>query len=75
MSFGIWTIEIVGVPAVSKHLTNIFEEGEMSVDSVVSKMEITAAAEKRQGLTEQVKSFPKLFPIFATAVNFTAVKK
>ena len=33
----------VGVPAVSKHLKNIFEEGELSADSVVSKMEITAA--------------------------------
>ena len=30
----------VEVPAVSKHLANIFEEGELSVDSTVSKMEI-----------------------------------
>ena len=36
----------VGVPAVSKHLKNIFEVGELSVDSVVSKMEITAADEQ-----------------------------
>ena len=31
----------VGVPAISKHLKNIFEEGELFADSVVSKMEIT----------------------------------
>ena len=32
----------VGIPAISKHLKNIFEEGELLMDSVVSKMEITA---------------------------------
>ena len=32
----------VGVPAISKHLKNIFEEGELEEDSVISKMEITA---------------------------------
>ena len=31
----------VGVPAISKHLKNIFAEGELSKDVVVSKMEIT----------------------------------
>ena len=30
----------VEVPAISKHLANIFEEGKLSVDSTVSKMEI-----------------------------------
>ncbi len=30
----------VGVPAISKHLKNIFETGELSMDVVVSKMEI-----------------------------------
>lgn len=33
----------VGVPAISKHLKNIFESGELLEHSVVSKMEITAA--------------------------------
>jgi hypothetical protein len=33
----------VGVPAISKHLKNIFEEGELPEISVVSKMEITAS--------------------------------
>lgn len=33
----------VNVPAISKHLANIFDDGELQEDSVVSKMEITAA--------------------------------
>ena len=32
----------VGVPAISKHLKNVFEEKELDRSSVVSKMEITA---------------------------------
>ena len=32
----------VQVPAISKHLKNIFDEEELNKDSVVSKMEITA---------------------------------
>ena len=32
----------VNVPAISKHLKNIFEEGELKKNSVISKMEITA---------------------------------
>ena len=31
----------VGVPAISKHLKNIFEDGELQKDVVISKMEIT----------------------------------
>lgn len=30
----------VGVPAISKHISHIFEEGELSLDATVSKMEI-----------------------------------
>ena len=33
----------VNVPAISKHLKNIFEEGELDQDVVVSKMEITTS--------------------------------
>ena len=36
----------VGVSAISKHLKNIFEEGELQEDSVVSKMATTAADSK-----------------------------
>jgi hypothetical protein len=32
----------VGIPAISKHLRNIFEDGELIEDSVISKMETTA---------------------------------
>ena len=37
----------VNVPAISKHLKNIFEEGELIKNSVVSKMEITASDGKK----------------------------
>lgn len=33
----------VGVPAISKHLKNIFESGELVENSVISKMETTAS--------------------------------
>lgn len=33
----------VGVPAISKHLKNIFEEGELQEEVVISKMETTTA--------------------------------
>lgn len=33
----------VGVPAISKHLKNIFESGELDEKSVISKMETTAS--------------------------------
>ncbi|MCM1440281.1 MAG: virulence RhuM family protein [Roseburia sp.] len=38
----------VEVPAISKHLTNIFAEGELSEDATVSKMEIVQQEGKRQ---------------------------
>ena len=41
------TLFDVNVPAISKHLKNIFESGELKDDSVVSKMEITAADGKK----------------------------
>jgi hypothetical protein len=41
----------VNVPAVSKHLKNIFETGELSPNSVISKMETTAADGKNYETT------------------------
>jgi hypothetical protein len=41
----------VGVPAISKHLKNIFDEGELVADSVISKMETTAADGKNYTTT------------------------
>ncbi len=41
----------VGVPAISKHLKNIFESGELSENSVISKMETTASDGKNYTTT------------------------
>ena len=41
----------VAVPAISKHLKNIFDSGELQESSVVSKMEITAADGKKYQTT------------------------
>jgi len=38
----------VEVPAISKHLTNIYDEGELQYNSTVSKMEIVQTEAKRQ---------------------------
>ena len=32
----------VGIPAISKHLTNVFETGELSEEATISKMEKNA---------------------------------
>ena len=37
------TLFDVGVPAINKHLKNIFDSGELMADSVISKMETTAS--------------------------------
>ena len=41
----------VGVPAISKHLKNIFESGELVENSVISKMETTASDGKSYNTT------------------------
>ena len=41
----------VGVPAISKHLKNIFERGELDEHSVISKMETTASDGKNYDTT------------------------
>lgn len=42
----------VGVPAISKHLKNIFQEGELQKEVVVSKMEITTWHGAIEGKTQ-----------------------
>ena len=42
----------VGVPAINKHLKNIFEEGELDENMVVSKMEITTPHGAIEGKTQ-----------------------
>lgn len=47
----------VGVPAISKHLAHIFEEGELNKDTTVSKMEIVVNRGFRGEIPEQVDFF------------------
>ena len=42
----------VNVPAISKHLKNVFEEGELNEEVVVSKMEITTPHGAIDGKTQ-----------------------
>ncbi len=59
----------VGVPAISKHLKNIFEEGELPEISVVSKMEITASAGK-----DYLTSFYSLDAIIAVGYRVSSAR-
>lgn len=45
------TLFDVGVPAINKHLKNIFEAEELKADAAISKMEITAADGKNYQTT------------------------
>ena len=49
---GIAELFDVGVPAVSKHLKNIFAEGELQQELVISKMETTSQHGAVDGLTQ-----------------------
>lgn len=46
----------VGIPAISKHLKNIFEEGELRENVVVSNLEITTPHGAMPGKTQQQKA-------------------
>ena len=59
----------VGVPAISKHLKNIFEEGELQMDSVISKMETTATDNKNYSIT-----FYSLDAIIAVGYRVNSMK-
>jgi hypothetical protein len=59
----------VGVPAISKHLKNIFEEGELPEISVVSKMEITASDGK-----DYLTSFYSLDAIIAVGYRVSSAR-
>ena len=45
----------VGVPAISKHLSNIFESSELDEDSVISILETTESDGAIQGKTQESK--------------------
>ena len=63
----------VGVPAVSKHLKNIFEEGELSPEMTISKMETVINRGKRGEVNEQI-DFYNLDAIIAVGYRVNSIK-
>jgi len=65
----------VNVPAVSKHLKNIFEEGELYEEVVVSKMEITTKHGAIEGKTQTVlTNFYNLDAIISVGYRVNSAK-
>ncbi|MBQ8360769.1 MAG: virulence RhuM family protein [Bacteroidaceae bacterium] len=65
----------VGVPAISKHLKNIFEEGELNETVVVSKMEITTQHGAIEGKTQQKETkFYSLDAIISVGYRVNSAK-
>ena len=65
----------VGVPAISKHLKNIFEEGELNKNVVVSKMEITTQHGAMEGKTQSKEvEFYSLDAIIAVGYRVSSLK-
>ncbi len=63
----------VGVPAVSKHLKNIFEEGELSSEMTISKMETVINRGKRGEVYEFI-DFYNLDAIIAVGYRVSSLK-
>lgn len=59
----------VGIPAINKHLKNIFETGELDENSVISKMEITASDGKKY-----LTNFYSLDAIISVGFRVNSVK-
>ena len=65
----------VGVPAISKHLKNIFEEGELDEKVVVSKMEITTQHGAMEGKTQRSEtSFYSLDAIISVGYRVSSAR-
>ena len=65
----------VGIPAISKHLKNIFEEGELNDTVVVSKMEITTQHGAIEGKTQQKETnFYSLDAIISVGYRVNSAK-
>ena len=65
----------VGVPAISKHLKNIFEENELNADVVVSKMEITTQHGAIEGKVQRNETaFYSLDAIIAVGYRVSSVR-
>jgi len=63
----------VGVPAVSKHLKNIFEDGELSPEKTISKMETVINRGRRGEVSEQI-DFYNLDAIIAVGYRVNSIK-
>ena len=63
----------VGVPAISKHLKNIFEEGELSPEMTISKMETVINRGKRGEVNEFI-DFYNLDAIIAVGYRVSSLK-
>ena len=65
----------IGVPSISKHLKNIFEEGELMKNVVVSKMEITTQHGAMEGKTQSKEvEFYSLDAIIAVGYRVSSLK-
>ena len=63
----------VGVPAISKHLKNIFDEGELRQDTTVSKME-TVVNRGFRGVVKESVDFYHLDAIIAVGYRVNSIK-
>ena len=63
----------VGVPAVSKHLKNIFAEGELNPDTTISKME-TVVNRGIRGEVQELIDFYSLDAIIAVGYRVSSLK-
>ncbi len=65
----------VGVPAISKHLKNIFDEGELEKEVVVSKMEIATQHGALEGKIQMSETaFYSLDAIIAVGYRVSSLK-
>ena len=65
----------VGIPAISKHLTRIFEEKELDANVVVSKMEITTQHGAIEGKTQKSETaFYSLDAIIAVGYRVSSAR-
>lgn len=62
----------VNIPAISKHLKNIFDEGELRTDATVSKMEIVQAEGERE--VKRETTFYSLDAIIAVGYRVSSAR-
>lgn len=67
------TLFDVGIPAISKHLKNIFETGELKKDATVSKMEIVVKRGFRGEVPEQIE-FYSLDAVIAVGYRVNSIR-